>query len=407
MGASFRICFASHMIEIHLKHTLFQGFGAGLIRPGQCPELEISGDRIWSTLRQEHRIRRTETLEEYGELWQQFFLRSSLTGSRPAGCKKVQKKSEVFDFSLTQTLYYITSQKDGPILRALVGIVLAFDIIHQALITHTGYIYLVSDPTKIHTVIWSLLHFAFSGHMPFAVSGKISFVLAEFACIIGFQSSSLKVILTLRRLLRVRTFEELTIELKGLSVVVNALAVASDLLIASTLTFILQCFKSGFKKSDTMINKLTILAINTGAVTSLCALASLVSARAQSILAAPDSFIYISFFFSIGRLYTNALLASLNTRPMIKDAENSNAFADVDSHITKLVFKHSTSTDVSVQVDPIVDTPVVEIFLETKSSDRTIQSFGKCWGKMFLKVTNTHAVNYDTYDGGTVPLSVV
>ncbi|KAJ3933561.1 MAG: hypothetical protein NXY57DRAFT_1037504 [Lentinula lateritia] len=264
---------------------------------------------------------------------------------------------------MIQMLYYVSGQKDGLILRTLVGVVFTFGVVHQGLITHTGYIYLISDwqhPTKIHTVVWSLLiEVLFNGLVAFCIqclwayriwklSGKvwivvviISFVSAEFACVFGQLLSKI-------RLLRVRTLEDLTTELKGLSVAVNALAVASDLLIAGTLTFMFQHCKTGFKRSDTMLNKLIFLVINTGAVTSLCAVASLVS-----ILAAPNSFIYISFFFSMGRLYTNALLMSLNARGIISEAGNMNTMNGANSHITTLVFNHSTTVNVSTQAGPI------------------------------------------------------
>ncbi|KAF5378715.1 hypothetical protein D9757_010759 [Collybiopsis confluens] len=113
-------------------------------------------------------------------------------------------------------------------------------------------------------------------------------------------------------LARVKTFVELATELKGLSVTVNALAAAGDMLIAGTLTFLFQTSKTG---TDTMLNKLTVFAVNTGLLTSLCAIGSLVF-----ILAAPNTFIYISFFFCMGRLYTNSLLATLNARKTIRAA---------------------------------------------------------------------------------------
>ncbi|KAJ3895972.1 hypothetical protein GG344DRAFT_61737 [Lentinula edodes] len=269
--------------------------------------------------------------------------------------------------SVIQMLYYVSGsgQKDGLILRTLVGIVFTFDVVHQGLITHTGYIYLISywqHPTKIHTVVWSLLiEVLFNGLVAFCIQclwayriwklgGKVWIVSVVLASLEFSHQSYRFQILTPCRLLRVRTLEELTTELKGLSVAVNALAVASDLLIAGTLTFMFQHCKTGFKRSDTMLNKLIFLVINTGAVTSLCAVASLVS-----ILAAPNSFIYISFFFSMGRLYMNALLMSLNARGIISEAGNMNTMNCVNTDITMLVFNQSTTVNVSAQAGPISD----------------------------------------------------
>jgi hypothetical protein len=61
--------------------------------------------------------------------------------------------------------------------------------------------------------------------------------------------------------------------------VVNILAAAGDVLIAAMLCTMLHVQRTGFKKSDTMINKLMIFVVNTGLLTSVCAVMSLVSVR--------------------------------------------------------------------------------------------------------------------------------
>ncbi|KAE9387477.1 hypothetical protein BT96DRAFT_1005084 [Gymnopus androsaceus JB14] len=230
-----------------------------------------------------------------------------------------------------------------------------------------------AEAAKLETVVWSLLaEVLFNGLTALAVQcfltyrismlsgNKVvhgnkmwltafvgSFVLAEFVCVLTF---------AIIALMRVKTFEELSAELKGLSITVNALAAAGDLLIAGILTLLLQRAKTGYRSSDSIINKLTLFAVNTGALTSLCAVASLIS-----IVAAPNTFIYISFFFSMGRLYTNSLLATLNARKGIRaSAEGVNA-SDVDNvslpsdlkrgASSSLVFQHTKNTGISIQVN--------------------------------------------------------
>jgi len=94
---------------------------------------------------------------------------------------------------------------------------------------------------------------------------------------------------------------------------INALAAAGDVLIALVLCTMLQRSRTGFRRTDTMINKLMLFTINTGLLTSLCAVASLIS-----IVAAPSTFIYIAFYFTLGRLYSNSLMATLNARKSIR-----------------------------------------------------------------------------------------
>ncbi|KAJ3887737.1 hypothetical protein GG344DRAFT_80441 [Lentinula edodes] len=278
--------------------------------------------------------------------------------------------------SVIQGFYYFTHQKDGWILRGLVAGVLVFDFVHQVLITHTGYAYLITfwqQPAKLRIVIWSLLaEVLFNGLTGFCVqcfltyriwklSGTkvwltvvvISLVFAEFGEKLTAGLSRISYLLSVACVIAFAVIAFL----RGLSVTVNALAVVGDLFIAGILTLLLQRSKTGFRKSDTMINKLTIFAVNTGALTSLCAVASLIS-----IIAAPNTFIYISFFFSMGRLYTNSLLATLNARKMIRDAaegintttgDNISLPCKGRASSSKLVFQRSRNlnTNISIQVD--------------------------------------------------------
>ncbi|KAJ3932852.1 MAG: hypothetical protein NXY57DRAFT_1001081 [Lentinula lateritia] len=215
--------------------------------------------------------------------------------------------------SCLQAYIYFSEQNDNRGIRFLVGLVVFFDFVHQALISHTVYYYLIlnyANPSALSLAVW-YAEVLFNGFTAFCVQSNsnvwvtgivVSLVLAEFA-------------FGIIALVRVSTFVELAADLKELSITVNALAAAGDVLIAGILTLLLQKSKTGFQRSDTMLNKLTMFAVNTGALTSLCAVASLIS-----ILAAPNTFIYISFFFCMGRLYTNSLLATLNARSKIRNA---------------------------------------------------------------------------------------
>ncbi|KAJ3916208.1 hypothetical protein F5877DRAFT_81108 [Lentinula edodes] len=274
--------------------------------------------------------------------------------------------------SVIQGFYYFTHQKDGWILRGLVAGVLVFDFVHQVLITHTGYAYLITfwqQPAKLRIVIWSLLaEVLFNGLTGFCVqcfltyriwklSGTkvwltvvvISLVFAEFGEKLIAGLSRISYLLSLACVIAFAVIAFL----RGLSVTVNALAVVGDLFIAGILTLLLQRSKTGFRKSDTMINKLTIFAVNTGALTSLCAVASLIS-----IIAAPNTFIYISFFFSMGRLYTNSLLATLNARKMIRDAAEGintttgdNISLPCKGRASSSKRSRNLNTNISIQVD--------------------------------------------------------
>jgi hypothetical protein len=147
--------------------------------------------------------------------------------------------------------------------------------------------------------VWRL-----SDRNPWFITAIIPLILGEFVCVATYVALTLQL----------RTFTELE-KLKSLSILVNALGAAGDVLIAVALCILLHRSRTGFQRSDTMINKLIVFAVNTGVLTSLCAIASLIS-----ITVAGDTFLYIAFFFCLGRLYTNCLLANLNARKKIRDA---------------------------------------------------------------------------------------
>ncbi|KAJ7755645.1 hypothetical protein DFH07DRAFT_484996 [Mycena maculata] len=233
----------------------------------------------------------------------------------------------LYGVSCVQTWYYFNryGSTDLWYIKVLVGLVFAFDSIHQALISHTVYWYVItnhSHPEALSRLVWSiLLEVLFNGLIGLIVQSFLtmrvwrlsnrnialtavtaSLVLAEFGCSVAFTIQSLQL----------QTWKELG-ELKGLSMSVNVLGAVADLVIALILVFYLRRSRTGFKKSDHMITKLIFFSVSTGLLTCVCAIASLVS-----ILLWGQTLIYVAFYFSLGRLYFNSVLATLNARKDIR-----------------------------------------------------------------------------------------
>lgn len=74
------------------------------------------------------------------------------------------------------------------------------------------------------------------------------------------------------------TFIQVT-TLKALSISVNALGAATDIVIAAALCYLLDSARTGFEQSDSMINRLMLFSVNTGLLTSICAIMSLIMVR--------------------------------------------------------------------------------------------------------------------------------
>ncbi|KAJ7049808.1 hypothetical protein C8F01DRAFT_1264850 [Mycena amicta] len=229
------------------------------------------------------------------------------------------------------------------------------------------YSYLVTNynnPGQLSRIVWSLLlEVLFNGLTALLVqsflvlriwrlssgnawlSGAALFlVLGEFGCVVAFVTLSLPL----------QTFDDLR-RLKTLSITVNGLAAAGDILIAGILSKLLYGSRTGLQRSvihsvsaedifevmyvssDTLIRKLVIWSVNTGLITVKVGLSSSpgqpvyhahphTKAFVQShplprhIIIAGNTFLYILFFFCIGHLYCNSLLATLNARNMMRGA---------------------------------------------------------------------------------------
>jgi len=99
---------------------------------------------------------------------------------------------------------------------------------------------------------------------------------------------------------------------------------AADLLISGSLVFSLHSRRTGHNSTDASINRIIRLTIQTGGITTVFAIADLVA-----FLVSPMTAISFVWDFSLSKLYTNALLSTLNARvgwgnlvPNNQDAEN-------------------------------------------------------------------------------------
>jgi len=237
----------------------------------------------------------------------------------------------LYGVTCVQTLYYFRRYPSDPwYIKLLVATVLASDTVHQALITHSLYTYLITDFGALQDLgllVWSLIvEVLFNGFTALMVQCFLAMrvyrlsnksLLATVSVMILVMANFVLVVTYVALAIHFKTFAQLA-TLQALSKSVNAATVASDVLIAALLCMMLQKSRTGFRRSDTLINKLILFTVNTGLLTSICAVASLVS-----ISLWPNTFIYIGFYFCLGRLYCNSLLATLNARKGLRgDSHN-------------------------------------------------------------------------------------
>ncbi|KAJ7719929.1 hypothetical protein B0H16DRAFT_393472 [Mycena metata] len=224
-----------------------------------------------------------------------------------------------------QFVTYVQSKfKDSWWIRAVVGALFVSDTIHSAVAIYAGwdtcvtnyanpaslgYVGWVIPFTAVATSFTAIITQIFLGHRVFLLTNKKSlFALISvlsvlgfvFGCIAGIKSGLIN---------EVAKFGPLAPYVTAWL----ALQTSADLLITLCLTIALSRSKTGFRNTDTIINRLIGGAIRTGLFASIFALADLFS-----FLLHRDTNLYAMFAYPIGRIYTNTLLNTLNSRATMK-----------------------------------------------------------------------------------------
>ncbi|KAF9267071.1 hypothetical protein L218DRAFT_955541 [Marasmius fiardii PR-910] len=230
---------------------------------------------------------------------------------------------------------------DRPALNITVGVVYLLDTVHQCMLLHFTYTYLVShfgDPVILGTLLWSILAMvlltsligficqSFLAYRVWVLSrGKFHVVgivllpiLGLFACTLAYFGKAVPF----------TQFIQLG-QVGGYSRAVNVLGAVSDVTITVALSFYLWSSKSGMRKTDAIVNRLILFCVRTGALTTLCAICSLIT-----ISVLPNTFIYITFYCTLARWYTTSLLSTLNARAELRSKTGATSVANVsfDNH---------------------------------------------------------------------------
>ncbi|OCH89905.1 hypothetical protein OBBRIDRAFT_793802 [Obba rivulosa] len=86
-----------------------------------------------------------------------------------------------------------------------------------------------------------------------------------------------------------------------------------DSIIAIAMTRLLFSFRTGFRDTDSILQTFVMYSINTGVLTIIFVLLSLIC-----YVVIPTSFAFLAFNFVFGKLYLNSLLGTLNARSRLR-----------------------------------------------------------------------------------------
>jgi len=231
----------------------------------------------------------------------------------------------MYGLTLLQTYtYYKRFPNDSWRLKLLVFVVWVLDTLHLILCTIAIYWYLVlnyNNPAQLAFTHWSMnLQTDCNGLIGLMVEiffaqrvWRISknWHLTCLICILACLHFGLGVFFTVESFL-LKEYSRYT-QLTWVTSTGLGGAAAADIIIAVSLVYFLLRSRTGFERTDSLITTLAIYAINTGLLTSICATCAVITFAIM-----PTNFVWISFFWCLGKLYCNSLLASLNSRRKLR-----------------------------------------------------------------------------------------
>ncbi|KAG6918735.1 hypothetical protein DXG01_012220 [Tephrocybe rancida] len=123
-------------------------------------------------------------------------------------------------------------------------------------------------------------------------------------------------------------------------------AVLADIFIALSLVVLLWGSRTGFRRTNTLVNILIVYAINRCVLTSVVAVAEVIA-----FAVSPHSLWFLAIDFVVGKLYANSLLATLNSRHGMRNGNMVNSVHMSDIHFEEPSLETGRSTQKGVVLE--------------------------------------------------------
>jgi len=223
--------------------------------------------------------------------------------------------------------YFVNYPLDKPIYKAVVVLILLLETADQAIIGQIYYHYGISNFSNSAalvegTQIWAfILQQTIGSIVGFIV--KIAFGLRVWRfsernifitgiiMILSLGNMSLAAVFTVKSFMLPTVFAAVKIRVLGTTSL--GVGVLTDITTALSLCYFLNKLRTGYHQSDTLVSSLIKYAINTGALTSVVSVTTVVLYNTM-----PSNLIFIAVFFVLSKLYAISFMATLNTRRVVR-----------------------------------------------------------------------------------------
>ncbi|EMD36541.1 hypothetical protein CERSUDRAFT_95830 [Gelatoporia subvermispora B] len=227
-------------------------------------------------------------------------------------------------------MYFQEWKSDARMMKLTMAFLWLLETLHQIMVTHGLYTYAVTDygnPQTLLIALWSVLGIT-------TLSATIELIVRSVFCFRLWRLVNKNVFMVAPMfLLSLLEFGGgITFTAKGAQcdgqyalfkdfswVVYVSLGsgVVADIGIASLQSWMLWHRRTGIKRTDSIVRLLVAYSINTGLLTSLCAVACFLAFATMN-----DNFVYISFYHMLPKLLLNSLLATLNARQHLRKVDD-------------------------------------------------------------------------------------
>ncbi|KAF8055217.1 hypothetical protein FPV67DRAFT_871682 [Lyophyllum atratum] len=257
--------------------------------------------------------------------------------------------------NLQTYFFYVYYPNDRIENKLLVAVIWALDTAHMALVSICMYYYLVSNyanPSALAIGHWSLftsvamnVTIAFLAHIFFTIriyrlsSRRVRWWLTPIISLLVLAHFCFGVETVVFLFIKKR-FDKLPEFTLFAAMPFALFAVLADIFIAAALCILLYGSRTGFRRTNTLVNTLMVYAINRCVFTSFLAVAEVIV-----FALSPHSLWFLAIDFVIGKLYANSLLATLNSRQSLRAGTSVNSV-----HMSDINFEEeSRKTDNTAQ----------------------------------------------------------
>ncbi|GLB41284.1 hypothetical protein LshimejAT787_0904990 [Lyophyllum shimeji] len=233
----------------------------------------------------------------------------------------------LWGITCVQTFTFFTRKsRDRPLFKLMIAFLWALDTFDSALNGHILYYYLVTNylnPRAIAVPIWSvILHVAITSISDFIIRtmfayrfwrlSKGNIIVTGWIMAVSLTDLVCGIVITVKAF-GISTYLELD-KISDLLYLNFAAGTTSDLSLALALSWLLVRSRTGFRKTDTLINILMAYTVNTGLIVGVDAALGMIT-----YIVMPRNFVFLGFYLLLSKLYLNSYLATLNAREDLRE----------------------------------------------------------------------------------------